>query len=156
MSTPALFTLLSRCRQEAYDHARWSPVLRNLDEIEVGITHIDRADRTNSTCAVDRAFDDRNIAILQLTNNNIKRAGCDEAKIQSTWYWRMRLGLKLMPLHMDIDLLLAEHKRLATLPERLQAHPQSVNVEGHARIEVDRGEDQMVEAINHDDISLGE
>ncbi len=62
----------------------------------------------------------------------------------------MRLGLELLPAHVQIDLLVAEAKGDAPLTEAFELHAQ------HARVEIDGGvglrggQHQVVEVVDHE------
>src|SRR4051812_14989155 len=110
--------------------------LGNLDEVQVGITHVDRADRAGGACAQHRTFGDRTPGLGQPLDDGGQRDGRDEAEGEGAGDRQVGLRRELGALHVQVDLLLSELEcpplhRWRAAGERLQLHAQ------HARVEVD-------------------
>jgi len=60
-----------------------------------------------------------------------------------------RLGLEFFSLFVEIDLLFAELERHAAFAEALELHPEHPGVEIDALFGARRGEDDMVEMVDH-------
>src|SRR5690606_13729389 len=127
---------------------------RDLDEVEVGVAHVDGADGARGARAPNGSFDDRDAVLLQPGDDVLQRAIGDEAQVEAAGHRQVRLGLDLAALHMQVDLLLAEDEGPAlrgrrTAGEGLEPHAQCVDVEAHAGPLVGGGQYEVVEVIDH-------
>ncbi|MOA69849.1 hypothetical protein D3C78_1982860 [compost metagenome] len=66
----------------------------------------------------------------------------------------MGLGLEFMAAHVQVDLLIAEAQRLPAFAEDFQAHAQDAGVEIHRGVGVHAGQDQVVQAIDHERLRI--
>src|SRR5450830_1604410 len=80
----------------------------DLDQVQVWVAHIDRADLLRRARAHHRAFDDGPGGGLQAFDHLGQRHGGDEAQVQRAGHRQVGLGLELAAPHMQVDLLLAE------------------------------------------------
>jgi hypothetical protein len=124
------------------------PRLRDLDQIQVGIAHVDRTQLLGGTGALDRSFDDRPVTRIQARDDVIERTVGDEAKVQSAGHWKVSLGFELAPALVNVDLLGVEAKREPTRAEGLQRHPENPRVEVHARVQIRRRQNEMVQMVD--------
>ncbi|MNI73862.1 hypothetical protein D3C73_1298990 [compost metagenome] len=65
----------------------------------------------------------------------------------------MGFWLELMPPYMNIDLLIAVAERQTSLAEGLQAHAQHADIEVFTSVDIDSGQHQVVQMVNHFAIS---
>jgi hypothetical protein len=130
-------------------------VLRYLDQVQVRISNIHRADAPGRTGARAGPLFDPHARCLEAIDHRLERQRRDEAQVERARHRQVRLRLELGALHMQVDLLVAEAKRLPPLAEALVVHAQHVDVEAHAGGLVGSGEDEVVEVIDHRDSAIG-
>lgn len=122
----------------------------DFDEIEVRVADVDGADPLRGAGACHGALHDGPVGLRQPFDHRVERDRGDEAQIQRARHRQVRLGLELLPAHVQIDLLVAEAKGDAPLAEAFELHAQ------HARVEIDGGvglrggQHQVVEVVDHE------
>src|SRR6185437_10346400 len=128
-----------------------SLVLRDLDQVAVGIAEIDRHHRPERALALDRAKLDGDAAGLDVAHDLLERRLGDEAEIAGADRDMRRLGLKLPARHVEVDLLPAKGdggRPLAVGRRRHHAGAQHALIEAERRLEVAHGEHDMIEAVD--------
>ena len=125
--------------------------LADLDEVGVRVPQVHGADLGRSACAHDRALDDGDLETVEMGDDVVQRAVCDEAQIEAPWRRELGLGLKLLALLVQVDLLVAEPERDAAVgfAKCLELHAQHLHVEADALVLVLRGEHEVVKVRDH-------
>src|SRR6185503_1131957 len=125
---------------------------RDLDEIEIGVAHVDRTDEAGGAGFPDRSLNHRDAVQLQPADDLVQRQRRDEAQIERSRDRDVRARLELPAPLVQVDLLVAEGEREALLGRRLelhQLHPERFAVEADAGFPVARGKDDVVDVVDH-------
>src|SRR5262249_30062325 len=127
-------------------------ILRYLDEVEIRIAYVHRLHRSQGAGFRHRPFEDADSHRLQFLDDFRQRYRSDEAQVERTRNGDMRARNELLPPLMEVDLLAAELERQALLvrgTEFLERHAEHLDVEADARVLVARGQDDVVDVIDH-------
>lgn len=130
-------------------------VTRNLDQVHIRITEVDREYGTTRTGPAHGAFDDRDLMTPKVLHRIAERHGGDEAEIGGAGGGTSRLRLELSPDLMQVDLLITEGKRLPPLTERDHLHAEDAGVEAACHADVGDGENEVIDAVDGHGISPG-
>lgn len=128
---------------------RWKlgvAVVCDLDEVVVGVSEVDGSDRTDGSSARDRTFQDGHAAQTKVIDDLAERRGCNQADVSRTWSGRECLGLELLALLMEIDLLLRETQSISSSGKRDDFHAEYLLVEAAGRFNVGDCQDDVVKA----------
>src|SRR6185503_18801944 len=134
------------------DGPRFSRRLRDLDQVQVRIAHVDRAQLRHRSGFCNGSFNNGNAGFSQLLNYFIQRHGSDEAKIERSGNGNVGARRELLAPLVQVDLLVAELERESLLgrgAEALELHAEHLGVEAYARSQVARGEHDMVDVVDH-------
>lgn len=85
---------------------------RDLDQVEIGVAHVDRAQAVCRTGPLHRTRDDWPAARAQVFDHDVERPIGDEAQIKRARNRQMRFWFELAPAFVDVDLLRAELERV--------------------------------------------
>ena len=118
----------------------------DLDEVVVGVSEVDGSDRTDGASARDRTFQDGHAAQMEVIDDLAERRCCNQADVSRTWSGRVSLGLELLALLMEIDLLLREIQSLSSSGKRDDFHAEYLLVEAAGRFNVGDCQDDVVKA----------
>lgn len=130
-------------------------VLADLDQVPVGIAEVERVDRPERAGALDRAFLDGYVRACERRLDGLQRHGGDEAEVGRSRRRSQGPGIELATGLVEVELLLAESQRHATVAEAFPVHIQRALVERDRRLDVSDGEHEMVETIDHRRIVSG-
>src|SRR2546426_948104 len=139
--------------------------VRDLDEIPVGITHVNGLDGAERARLLHRAFLDGDAERAQVVDPLGERPVAQKAQIARAGRRPRRIGLVLLTHLVEVDLLLAEAQRGAPGAEGDDLHAECPRVEPARGRDVLDGEHEVVEALeghekmlsgrNADTIQLG-
>jgi len=87
----------------------------NYDQVGVGVTEIDRADRPDRTCTWHRHFNDRHAERVQRHDYFGQRGIDDEAQVGGTGHRLARFRLEYFSPLVQVDLLRAKDQRLISV-----------------------------------------
>src|SRR3989442_4530497 len=123
---------------------------RDLDEIEVRIAYVDRADRAGSSGLHHRALHYLDSRACQFRDHLFEGHASDEAQVQAAGHRHVRPGIELPAPFVQVDLLAAELEREALRrAEFLQPHAEDLGIEADAGVLVAGGEDDVIDAVDH-------
>src|SRR5438093_7708388 len=123
-----------------------------LDEIEVRIAYVDRADRAGSSGLHHRALHYLDSRACQFRDHLFEGHASDEAQVQAAGHRHVRPGIELPAPFVQVDLLAAELEREALLGRRaefFEPHAQDPGIEADAGVPVAGGEDDVIDAVDH-------
>ncbi len=86
----------------------------------------------------------------QVPDNLIQSNARNETEIQRPGNWKMSLRLDLMASNVNIDFLYAKMKSQSVLAKAISTQPQNSRVEIFAGFDIDGGQNNVVEVIDHD------
>ena len=123
-------------------------IIRNLDQVLIGVANIDRLDRANRPGARSRSSDNRHAASIEMRCDLGERQRCDKAKIAGAGRWFVGDQAGNPVGGMQIDFLLAEFKSGPALAKMHDFHPEHPLVKRASAINVGNGEYEMIEAFD--------
>ncbi len=124
---------------------RGALVIRDLDEVLVGIADVDRLDRADGAGARPRPGDDRHPAALQMGDEFGQRHLGDEAQIAGARGRLVGDQPRDVVSRVQVDLLLAETQRRPPFAEMHDLHAEHPRVEGAGSLDVGDGQDEVIE-----------
>src|SRR5262249_7953061 len=139
--------------------------VRDLDEIPVGVAHVDRLDGAERARLLHRAFLDGHAERAQMADPLAEWSVAEEAQVAGAGRRPRRVGLVLLADLVEVDLLLAERERRPPGAEGHDLHAERPRVEvaggpdvlnrQHEVIEPREHHVKMLSGRNADTIQLG-
>src|SRR6516162_2894770 len=132
------------------DGASASPasIIRNLDQVEVGIANIDRLDRADRTGARPWSGYDRNAAAFEMRRHFGERYRRDKAQIGRTRGRSVAYQTRNVVGGMQVDLLLTKAQRGAAFAKANDLHAQHPGIKFAGTLDVRDRQNQVIKPFD--------
>lgn len=122
-------------------------IVRDLDEVVVGVADVDGAEFADRPGAFDGAFLDVDSQCREVFDHFFERVEGDEAEVGGAGCGMGRFRVEFVAALMEVDLLVAELERLAAFEDD-PIHAEDFGVEVDGCVEVGHGEDDVVDLFD--------